>query len=113
MYICNLSELLDGLLCREGYYCAAPLCLLYVNPAGNLVPIAIQLQRNPGKDNPIFLPTDYWLDWLLAKIYFSNSNAQVSTLNTHCVCTRLNLRPLNGKRLILKFFSFVRISVEQ
>ena len=77
MYICNLSELLDGLLCREGYYCAAPLCLLYVNPAGNLVPIAIQLQRNPGKDNPIFLPTDYWLDWLLAKIYFSSSNAQV------------------------------------
>ena len=53
VYICNLSELLDQLLCRERYYCATPSCLLYVNPVGNLVPIVIQLQRiHVGKTFP-------------------------------------------------------------
>ena len=70
--------MMDGLLCKEGYYCAAPLCLLYVNPTDRLVPIAIQLNRIPAEDNPIFLPNDTWIDWLLAKIYFANASAQVS-----------------------------------
>ena len=76
MYICDLS-IMDGLPCREGYYCAAPMCLLYVNGANQLVPIAIQLRKKPGVDNPIFLPSDHWIDWLLAKIHYQSAHAQV------------------------------------
>ena len=77
MYICDLSTYMDGLPCRKGYYCPAPICLLYVNTANKLVPIAIQLKKDPGDDNPIFLPTDHWIDWLTAKIYYRSADAQV------------------------------------
>ena len=62
---------------REGYYCPAPLCLLYVNGSKQLVPIAIQLMRDPGPDNPVFLPSDSWFEWLLAKIFYRSADAQV------------------------------------
>ena len=81
---------MDGLPCREGCYCAAPICLLYVNKAMKLVPIAIQLKKIPGPKNPIFLPSDCWFDWVLAKIYFRSADAQVhynstcSISNTFC-----------------------------
>ena len=55
---------LDGLPSREGYFSGAPLCLLYVNGNDQLVPIAIQLKQKPGEDNPIFLPTDGYVDWV-------------------------------------------------
>ena len=77
MYICDL-KILDGLSTREGHYCAAPICLLYVNGSDQLVPIAIQLKQKPGEDNPIFLPSDNWIDWLLAKIYYQSAQTQVS-----------------------------------
>ena len=73
-----------GLPCQEGYYCAAPICLLYVDKAGQLLPIAIQLKKEPGEDNPIFLPTDHWIDWLLAKIYYRSADAQVCQLILNC-----------------------------
>ena len=68
---------MDGLPCKKDHYCAAPLCLLYVNQANQLVPIAIQLMRHPGEDNPIFLPSDNRTDWMLAKMFFSSASAQV------------------------------------
>ena len=71
---------MDGLPCKEGCYCPAPICLLYVNGNNNLVPIAIQLKRIPGPDNPIFLPSDNWFDWVLAKMYYRSADAQV------CMC---------------------------
>ena len=77
MYICDLSEIMDGLPCKEGCYCPAPICLLYVNGANKLVPIAIQLKRTPGPDNPIFLPSDNWFDWMLAKMYYRSAHGQV------------------------------------
>ena len=80
VYICDLSEIMDGLPCREGCYCPAPICLLYVNGANKLVPIAIQLKKTPGSDNPIFLPSDNWFDWVLAKMYYRNADAQVALL---------------------------------
>ena len=79
MYICDLSEAMNGLPCRDGCYCAAPICLLYVNRLNKLVPIAIQLKKTPGPNNPIFLPSDNWFDWLLAKIYYRSADAQVNT----------------------------------
>ena len=71
-------HVMDGLATREGYYNAAPICLLYVNGSDQLVPIAIQLKQEPGDKNPIFLPSDNWLDWLLAKMYYMSANLQVS-----------------------------------
>ena len=74
---------MDGLSAREDQYVPAPICLLYVNSAQQLVPIAIQLKqgaREEEKDepNPIFLPNDAWIDWLLAKIYYQSAHAQVT-----------------------------------
>ena len=68
---------MHGLPCKENHYCAAPLCLLYVNGCNQLVPIAIQLKRDTAADNPIFLPSDTRIDWLLAKMYYSSASAQV------------------------------------
>ena len=79
VYLCAL-EIMDGVPCKEGTYCTAPLCLLHVNAAGQLKPISIQLGQKPGKDNPIFLPSDSWVDWTAAKIYYMSSHAQVRSL---------------------------------
>ncbi|XP_075054039.1 polyunsaturated fatty acid lipoxygenase ALOX15B-like [Mixophyes fleayi] len=68
-------------------YIAAPMCLLWKNPQNELVPIAIQLAQNPGKNAPIFLPNDSESDWLLAKIWVRNSDFQVHQLNTHLLRT--------------------------
>ena len=78
---------MDGLPTRKGQYSAAPICLLYVNGNNQLVPIAIQLKQELAEDNPIFLPSDEWIDWLLAKIFYQSAHAQVSLpvkLNTPC-----------------------------
>ena len=75
---------MDGLPCKEDYYCPAPICLLYVNKANKLVPIAIQLKKKPGPDSPRFLPTDNWFDWVLAKMYYRSADAQVCFL---CIFT--------------------------
>jgi arachidonate 5-lipoxygenase len=75
VYICDL-EIMDGVSCKDGTYCAAPLCLLYVNAVGQLKPIAIQLGQKPGNDNPKFLPTDH-SDWIAAKMFYMSSHSQV------------------------------------
>ena len=73
---------MDGLTPREGCFVPAPICLLYVNSNDDLVPVAIQIRQGvreeeKGIPNPIFLPGDNWMDWLLAKIYYQNSHGQV------------------------------------
>ena len=47
------------------------------------MPIAIQLMRDPGPDNPIFLPSDSWFEWLLAKIFYRSADTQVCSLHVH------------------------------
>ena len=79
VYICNL-KIMEGLQCRKGYYCCAPMCLLYVNGSDQLVPIAIQLNQKPGDENPIFLPSDHLMDWLMAKIYYQSAHLQVTQI---------------------------------
>ncbi len=81
VYICDM-KIMDGLPTRANHYAPAPLCLLYVNSSNQLVPIAIQLKQGlreeeKGRPNPIFLPTDNYYDWLLAKIYYQSIHGQV------------------------------------
>ncbi|KAI1898739.1 hypothetical protein AGOR_G00075470 [Albula goreensis] len=70
-------------------YQAAPLCLLYLNSDGDLLPIAIQLKQQPGDLNPIFLPSDSEHDWLLAKIFVRSAEFNVHQLNSHLLRTHM------------------------
>ncbi|XP_062903646.1 polyunsaturated fatty acid 5-lipoxygenase-like [Mobula hypostoma] len=70
-------------------YLEAPMCLLYLNPKNELVPIAIQIKQEPGPENPIFLPTDSKYDWLLAKIWVRHADAQIHQLVSHLLNTHL------------------------
>lgn len=60
-----------------------PMCMLYLLPNDQLVPIAIQLGQMPGPDFPIWTPNDKDEDWLLAKMWFKNGDVQVSQFRTH------------------------------
>ena len=97
VYICNL-KIMEGLPCRKDYYCCAPMCLLYVNGSKQLVPIAIQLKQEPGDENPIFLPSDNLMDWLVAKIYYQSAHAQV-----------INSLPTNDGIFIMISYNLIRI----
>lgn len=94
IFLCDykiLEGLVGNVVHDKQQYLTAPLCLLYSNPDGKMLPLAIQLGQKPGADNPIFLPTDTKNDWLLAKIYvrsaeFSVHEVDVHLLRTHLLC---------------------------
>ena len=71
----------------------AAMCLLYVRPDNELVPIAIQLGQHPGTNCPIWFPSDDPLDWLLAKIWFKNADIQVHQMKSHLALTHLLMEP--------------------
>ncbi|XP_032872243.1 arachidonate 5-lipoxygenase-like [Amblyraja radiata] len=82
-------EMLDGIKAnpKAGHdYLEAPMCLLYVNPMNDLLPIAIQITQKPG---PIFLPSDSQYDWLLAKMWVRNADVQNHQLVSHLLRTHL------------------------
>ena len=63
-------------------YCAAPLALFYVNKLGHLMPIAIQINQEPGPENPIWTPhEENEHDWMMAKFWLA-----VAESNFHQVC---------------------------
>ncbi|XP_062905791.1 hydroperoxide isomerase ALOXE3-like [Mobula hypostoma] len=70
-------------------YLEAPMCLSYLIPSNEFVPIAIQIKQLPGPQNPIFFPTDSKYDWLLAKIYVRHADTQVHQLVSHLLNTHL------------------------
>ncbi|XP_078734553.1 polyunsaturated fatty acid 5-lipoxygenase-like [Lampetra fluviatilis] len=73
------------------FYLAAPMCLLYVNKQGQLLPIAIQascLHQKPS-DHPIFLPSDSAHDWMLAKMWVRSMDFQIHEVSTHLLRTHL------------------------
>lgn len=51
--------------------------------------VLFQLKQMPGKDNPIFLPTDSQYDWLLAKIWVRSADFQHHQTITHLLKTHL------------------------
>ncbi|CAH2226065.1 hydroperoxide isomerase ALOXE3-like [Pelobates cultripes] len=70
-------------------YLAAPLCLLWRSPQDYIIPIAIQLGQTPGKDSPIFLPSDPEWDWTLAKMWVRNADFQYHEAVSHLLYTHL------------------------
>ncbi|XP_039523271.1 hydroperoxide isomerase ALOXE3-like isoform X1 [Pimephales promelas] len=84
-----LDELVGNVVSGRQQYLTAPLVLLYCNPQGLMLPIAIQLRQKPGKDNPIFLPTDSKADWKLAKIFVRNAEFGVHEVDFHLLRTHL------------------------
>ncbi|MEE6488054.1 hypothetical protein FKM82_015119 [Ascaphus truei] len=70
-------------------YLASPICLLYNNIENKIVPLAIQINQNPGPKNPIFLPTDSHHDWLLAKIWVRSSDFHIHQTVSHLLRTHL------------------------
>ncbi|XP_054617013.1 arachidonate 12-lipoxygenase, 12R-type-like [Dunckerocampus dactyliophorus] len=67
----------------------AALCLLYMTAKKKLMPIAIQLGQTPSEDNPIFLPSDSEVDWLLARLYVRHADTLSSQLVSHLHNTHL------------------------
>ncbi|XP_036416296.1 polyunsaturated fatty acid lipoxygenase ALOX15B-like [Colossoma macropomum] len=91
IFICDYERLRDlegNQICRKKQYLAAPLCLLF-STHGKLMPIAIQLNQQPGPGNPIFLPSDSENDWLLAKIFVRSAEFNEHELNFHLLRTHL------------------------
>ncbi|XP_040195266.1 hydroperoxide isomerase ALOXE3-like [Rana temporaria] len=74
---------------KKPQYIATPMCLLWKNLQDQLVPIAIQLSQTPGKNVPIFLPSDSEFDWVLAKIWVRSADFQVHEAGTHLLNTHL------------------------
>uniref|UniRef100_A0A3P9IVM3 Lipoxygenase domain-containing protein n=1 Tax=Oryzias latipes TaxID=8090 RepID=A0A3P9IVM3_ORYLA len=92
IFLCDYS-ILDGVEANtindKQQYLTAPLVLLHKNQNDDMMPIAIQLKQKPGEDNPIFLPSDSELDWLLAKLYVRSADFNLHALNYHLLRTHL------------------------
>ena len=69
----------------ERRYMCASLGLFYVQGSGHLLPIAIQLHQQPS-DNLIWTPNDSELDWLCAKLWLRNSDAQFHQVSQWVLC---------------------------
>lgn len=91
LYLTDYSAI-DGLPIVDGRYVTAPMCLLYVNPSKQLVPIAVQLGQSPDS-GPVFTPNDpYWL-WQAAKTWVQTADAQYHEANSHLLRTHMVMEP--------------------
>ncbi|XP_023814400.2 polyunsaturated fatty acid lipoxygenase ALOX8-like [Oryzias latipes] len=92
IFLCDYN-ILDGVetntINGRKQFLAAPLVLLHKNEDDEMMPIAIQLKQKPGRDNPIFFPTDSEYDWLLAKTYVKSADSNLHELNYHLLRTHL------------------------
>ena len=65
------------------------MCLLYVRPDSQLVPIAIKLLQDVTEKALIWTPNDTPMDWLYMKIWFRCALSQYHHLYVHLLCTHL------------------------
>ena len=71
----------------------AAMGLFYQTPDQDLVVLAIQLGQNPGPECPIWTANDTREDWLLAKFWFKNADAQVGQVVQHLAYTHFLTEP--------------------
>ncbi|CAN8006286.1 unnamed protein product, partial [Ixodes hexagonus] len=80
------------------------MALFFLNKRNDLMPIAIQLRQQKALDNPVFLPSDPPYTWIIAKMFYNNSDACYHQSCSHLgfthllmegvtVCTHRNLSP--------------------
>lgn len=77
--------------------CSEAMCWLYklsdspfyLLGHSSIVSFTSQLEQTPGRDTPIFLPSDPPLAWLLAKMWVRHSEFQVFQLLSHLLRTHL------------------------
>lgn len=66
---------IENLRHNENFKTCAPIALFMLNDEDQLMPIAIQLNQQKGPENPVFLPTDDYYVWLMAKLWYNNADA--------------------------------------
>uniref|UniRef100_A0A673I5Z6 Hydroperoxide isomerase ALOXE3-like n=1 Tax=Sinocyclocheilus rhinocerous TaxID=307959 RepID=A0A673I5Z6_9TELE len=119
IFLCDYKRLADlptQFINGKQQYVAAPLCLLYKNQVGKLLPIAIQLQQQASEDNPVFLPSDSEYDWLLAKLYVRNADClehQASFYLPHPIHKVLKIRVVSVSIYCLLWLDFFLIHLQK
>ena len=78
LYIINYRGSITGIKRNKNkngdvLHCAESICLFQVGKDKLLRPIAIQLEEN----GHVFTPKDSGLDWLLAKLYYRNTDVNL------------------------------------
>ncbi|XP_062373165.1 arachidonate 12-lipoxygenase, 12R-type-like [Sardina pilchardus] len=92
IFLCDysrLAELPPNVINMRPQYVPAPICLLFKNKQNKMLPIAIQLQQEPGEKNPVFLPSDEEEAWLLAKTHVRAADFIEHQFNFHLLRTHL------------------------
>lgn len=88
IYIIDLKDI-EGISVPSGRTMTRPIALFHEKPNGDLMPIAIQLFQQPAENNPVFLPSDPPLKWLLVKMYYNNADVVVHQACTHLGFTHI------------------------
>ncbi|XP_028416879.1 allene oxide synthase-lipoxygenase protein-like [Dendronephthya gigantea] len=91
-------EILEGISTmnkpKDKRYITAAMGLFYLRNNDDMVPIAIQLGQQPGKDNPIWTPQqDSEWDWIMAKLWLRCADTQYHQMITHLLRCHLMMEP--------------------
>lgn len=76
-----------------GRWLCAPRILFWLAPDGRFLPVAIQLQQEPGPDDPVFTPRD-GPDWLAAKVFAQCGDTTSQEMRHHLAQTHFVLEPV-------------------
>ncbi len=82
-------EILQGLEPTFGRFCVAPMCLFWLNPEGQLMPLAIQLGQSAEEAKTIFTPQDEHWTWLLARSFVQSADGSYHEIVAHLTRTHM------------------------
>lgn len=88
LFLIDLT-IIEDLKHKENFNICAPIALFMLNDEDQLMPIAIQLNQQKGPENPVFLPTDEYYVWLMAKLWYNNADAAYHQAVLHLGLTHL------------------------